>query len=189
MSIAAAGPLALVEIFEDGYNGVGPWQQSRTGRDDVPQLRTNPDAGQGIIVFANQQSVNVNHAVHDSIHIYHPEGAGAERQDDGYKEETVTETVQMDLAATDKAASDGTRSSAKERMVGYADQSVQSVLSQDPPYEGILGEVIYILEGVRRGMSIYTTVDYTILQTDLGKSNADVAVNVELEQLARNTRV
>jgi len=179
----AQGPLALVEEIEDN------WQQTRAGRDDVPPLQTNPEQGTGVIVFANRESVNVNNAAHDEIHCYHPEGAGAERQDQGSKEENVTETVQIDISLTNRTAGDGTRSNAKERMTGYHDEDVITSLSQDAPYPGILGEVVYILEGVRRGFSIYTTVDYSVLETDLRKSSADVSLNVELEQLARNTRV
>lgn len=189
----ALGPQAVIDLLQDGHGTHSGWQATRAGRPDVPDLTHNQtggaDANRGIVTHANRPIPDVNHSVHDLIHAYHPEADPGTRQDQGYREEQVVESVQVDLVAKDRNVADGTRSSARERMVGYDDETVLSILSKDPPYPGILGEFVYVLEGVRRGVSIYDTVSYEPLSWELNGPNADVSMQVDLEVIARQTRV
>lgn len=186
------GPQALKELIEDGYNGHSGWQASRTGRPDVPPIAANlsggEDANRGVVVKANREDVSVEQSVHDLIHIYHPSADPGSRQDQGFQEERIVESVQIDIDITDRTAADGTRLSARERMVGY-EGNILSLLDDGPPYPGLLGETVYVLEGVRKGLSVWDTVSWEPLDWTLKNSNATVRLQVELEQIARNTRV
>jgi hypothetical protein len=74
--------------------------------------------------------------------------------------------------------------SARERMVGDRDDLSTGTGSA---YSGILGEVKYILETVRRDLAEWDTVSYDMVNLYLGNSNANASFSVELEQIARNT--
>jgi len=186
------GPQALKELFEDGYDSYDGWQATRSGRPDVPPIAANEpggeDANRGVSVRVNREEVAVDNAVYDLIHIYHPSADPGSRQDQGFQEERIVESVQIDIDVTDRTNDDGTRTFARERMTGY-EGDILDVLNDDPPYPGLLGETIYVLEGVRKGLKIWDTVSWEPLDWTLKNSNATVRLQVELEQIARNTRV
>jgi hypothetical protein len=56
-------------------------------------------------------------------------------------------------------------------------------------YTGLWGEVTYILEGVRRRYDEWDVVSQDPVAIVLENSNARVSLNVELERIARSTRV
>jgi len=183
MSFGTA-PQALVELFET------EWQESRTGREDVPQIikhRTggdNPDLKDGVYPLRDRQKVGTEHQRHDYIHCYHTDAGPVSVSDQGYKEQEVIETVQVDIDLTDRTDSvTGERLSAVDRMVGERG----GMALGEPPYPGIFGEVKYILETVRRGYKEWDTVSHKIVNSFLGNSNATVSLNVELERVAMNT--
>lgn len=182
------GPQRLIDLFET------EWQAARTGRADIPSVieyntgTEDPDLNNGVLVVRDRGEVGIDLARHDVIHCYHPEANPPASTDQGYKEERLVETVQVDVELTDRtdhslAASDS-RLSATERMVGLRGDVAAF---DEPPYPGILGEVKYILETVRRGLDEWDTVSHDFVNLYLGNSNADAAVSVELEQIARNT--
>src|SRR6056297_2650673 len=94
-------PTALVATLQDN------WQVSRTGRDDVPDVvrdsggdpSSDPaDVGGGpVLIFPNRDEVATNHARHDLIHCYQPEANPPVRTDQGYDEQRITESVQIDI--------------------------------------------------------------------------------------------
>jgi len=159
---------------------------TRSGRPDVPPIAANEPGGEeanrGVVVRANRDEVAVERSVYDLIHCYHPSADPGSRQDMGYKEERLTEIVQIDMDCTDRTNADGTRSLARERMIGY-DGDILSVINDDPPYPGLLGELVYVLEGVRRGFGVWDKVSYEPLEWTLKNSDATVRM------VARNTRV
>jgi hypothetical protein len=176
---------ALVSLFRDN------WHQSRVGRDDVPQIideSDDPDTTTGVLPLADREDTRVDLAKHDLIHCYVPEGNPGSTEDTGFDEQRIIEVVQIDVSVTDRTDHDRPageqRLGAKQRMVG--DRGSVATLG-DPPYPGILGEVQYILEKFRRGFDQYDTVSYEPLRVVLNNSNADVSLNVELEQIASNT--
>jgi hypothetical protein len=178
-------PIRLVELFET------TWQESRQGRDDVPPIikrktgSEDPDLNNGVLAVRDRQDVEWDQARHDLIHCYHPEAGGMDIQDSGYKEQRVTETVQVDLSLTDRTIQDeNLRSGAVARMV--SDRASVADLDE-PPYPGIFGEAKYILETVRRGLDEWDKVSHDVVNFYLGNSNANVSLNVELERLAANT--
>jgi len=179
------GPQRLIELFED------EWTVSRTGRDDVPPIikrktgTEDPSLNNGVLAVRDRQDVEHDRARHDLIHCYHPEAGGIDINDSGYKEQRVTETVQIDLSLTDRTdQTTDTRLSAVDRMV--SDRASVADLDE-PPYPGIFGETKYILETVRRGLDEYDKVSHDVINFYLGNSNANVSLNVELERLAANT--
>jgi len=179
------GPIALVELFEN------EWQESRTGRDDVPPIikrktgSEDPDLTNGVLAVRDRQAVEWDQARHDLIHCYHPEAGPFAISDSGYKEQEVTETVQVDVQLTDRTdQTTDERLSAVNRMV--SDRESLAVLDE-PPYPGIFGETKYILETIRRGLDEYDRVSHDVINFYLGNSNANVSLNVELERLAANT--
>jgi hypothetical protein len=186
------GPQALKELFEDGYNGNSGWQATRSGRPDVPPIAANlsggEEANRGVTIRTNREDVSVEQSVYDLIHIYQPSADPGSRTDKGFKEEELVESVQIDIDIADRPLADGTRSLARERMVGYTGD-ILDVLNDDPPYPGLLGETVYVLEGVRKGLAIWDTVSWGLLDYTIKNSNATVRLSVELEQIARNTRV
>lgn len=178
-------PQRIITLLEDN------WQASRTGRDDIPPIikretqNENPDLNVGVLALRDREQSSWDHAKHDIIHIYHPEGNPPSSTDRGYKEEQLVETVQIDIDITDRTDQDtGTRLSAKERMVGERGDLSGFYM---PPYPGLLGETKYILETVRRGLDEWDTVSHDFANVYLGNSNATVSIIVELEQIARNT--
>ena len=177
------GPQRLQTLFEDN------WQASRTGRADIPDVITgDPKRNRGVVVFRDRESVDVDHAKHDLIHCYHPEANPPSIQDQGYKEQRIVETVQVDIDLTDRTdqtlPAGQQRLSAKKRMVGLRGDLANL---DEPPYGGIAGEVKYILESNRRGLAEWDRVNYDYLNTYLGNSNATISLNVELVRLAANT--
>jgi len=184
------GPQRLLELFED------EWQATRAGRADVPDIikRTtqgeNPNLNDGVLPVRDREEVAVDQAKHDLLHCYHPEGNPPTVTDNGFKEQNVVETVQIDLDITDRTDHalnpPDARLSARERMTGLRGDLAAF---DDPPYGGIAGETVYILETVRRGLDEWDTVSYDFVNVYLGNSNATISLNVELEQIARNTVV
>jgi len=176
------GPEALVNLLRDN------WQATRTGRADVPDIigeSDDPTLNSGVLPLRNREDVKYDTGKHDLIHCYGPEGGPFDIVDTGFKEQDVTETVQIDLEMTDRTdRATGERLSARQRMIG--DRGSVATLGY-PPYPGILGEVILILEQNRRGFAEYTKVSYEPIRVMLGNSNADVSLNVELEQIAHET--
>lgn len=182
-------PEALVEQLQSG------WQASRTGRDDVPDLvrdgngdpSSDPNDGEGVLVLKNLDEVAVNRQLHDVIHCYPPEADPMTVQDNGYKEQRVVESVQIDIDLADRSEYDPPkRVSAKERMIGTRD-SVADL--DEPPYPGIFGEVKYVLETIRRGFDEFDIVRHQPLTMSLESSDAFVAIDVECERIAANTVV
>jgi len=60
---------ALVSLLRDN------WQQSRVGRDDVPQIITasdNPDTTTGVLPLADREDTRVDLSKHDLIHAMSP---------------------------------------------------------------------------------------------------------------------
>jgi len=181
------GPQALVDLL------ASEWQVSRPERVDVPPVVIDPGTGtdvsapdyttnRGVIITEDRQTLDRNKAIHDLIHAYHPEGTPPQYEDRGFKEVGTTETVQLDIECADRNI-DGERTSARERMVGDR---------RDPDnqeYTGLWGEVTYILEGVRRRYDEWDVVRQDPVAILLENSNARVSLNVELERIARNTRV
>jgi len=179
------GGKALVSLLRDN------WQATRAGRDDVPDIITSgddPRETRGVYPLPNRDDKRVDLAKHDVIHCYTPEGNPGTTEDTGFQEQRVVETVQIDIQLTDRT--DHTRPQgdqrlpARDRMIG--DRSSVATLG-DPPYPGVLGEVQYILEKFRRGFDQYDTVSYEPIGVLLNNSNADVSLNVELEEIASNT--
>jgi hypothetical protein len=179
------GPEALIELFET------EWEQSRTGRDDVPPIIAqqtadeDPKLNNGVLPLKNREQSGVSMSRHDVVHCYHPEAGPFAVSDSGYKEQNVVETVQVDIELTDRTDQTADeRLSATERMVS----SRGSVAALDePPYPGILGEIKYLLETIRRGLDEYDRVRHDIVNFYLGNSNANASINVELERIAANT--
>lgn len=181
-------PQRLIRLFEN------QWQATRTGRGDLPPIVKRETQGEdedlqdGVVVFTNREEVGIDNSRHDPIHIYHPEANPPTSQDRGFKEEQLIETVQVDVSLTDRTDHSlppgEQRLSARQRMVGRRGDLASL---SDPPYPGILGELKYILEGVRRGLDEWDKVSHDFVNLYLGNSNADVSITVELEQPARNT--
>lgn len=185
------GPEKLQEVIFDN------WQASRTGRPDVPDLvrdgngdpSSDPkdaDEPGRLLVLKNREEVSVNNAIFDLIHVYHPQESFGTWEDNGYKEEHVTENVQLDIDLTDRTnPSTGERVTARERMIGDRDDA--SFSGVDSPYPGVLGEVKYCLELVRRGVDEFERVSVSPLGGALKNSDATFRLDVELEVLAKNT--
>lgn len=179
-------PDRLVTLFEN------TWQAQRAGRGDVPPMYDTTkdiDLQKNVVVpLRNREESGVDRGIHDIIHSYHPEANPPDIQDNGYKEVRETETVQVDIDLTDRSIHSNpvgdTRSSARERMKG---DRADLADTGEPPYPGIQGEVMYVLETVRRGLDEWDTVRFTLVNQYLGNSNATVSFSVELVQLARNT--
>lgn len=179
------GPERLVRLFEE------TWQATRTGRADVPPMydpNTDVELQKNVVVpLRNREDSGVDRAKHDIIHCYHPEANAPDITDNGFDEVNELETVQVDIALTDRTdQATGERLSARDRMVGDRDSLASTT---DPPYGGISGEVQYILETVRRGLDEWEKVSASPVDYYLGNSNADVSWSVELEIIARNTVV
>lgn len=179
-------PDRLAELIENN------WQESRAGRGDVPPIikyntgTDDPALNRGVLVLRDREEVAVDMAKHDVLHVYHPEANPPVEEDNGYAEKRVVENVQIDIMLSDRPDPNdaAARLSAKDRMTGLrADVSDTS----EPPYPGIWGEVRYILETVRRGLDEWDTVSEEPVSVVLKKAEADVSLNVELEQIATNT--
>jgi len=186
----ATGSQALVSLIADN------WQTTRTGRVDVPAItetyRSNPGT---VFVTHDREKVADDHAVHDLIHCYHPQASPLDVQDNGYKEQNVLESVQIDIVATDRPdPNTGERLSAAENLVGKREDEVTvrnaaGIGLDEPPYPGIFGEVKYLLEEVRRGHAEYDVVEHTVVNLFLGNSDANISLDVGLERVAANTVV
>jgi hypothetical protein len=180
------GPQRLVEYLESN------WQATRAGRGDVPDTikfqtgTEDPALNRGVLVVRDRERVAVDNGKHDLIHVYHPEAAPPVHEDNGYKEVRVVETVQVDIELTDRPDPDDAagRLSAEERMVG---RRADVTDPDEPPYPGIWGEVRYLLETIRRGLDEWDRVAQDPVNVYLGHANANVSINVELEQIATNT--
>jgi hypothetical protein len=185
MASYGTGPEALVRLLETN------WQESRTGRDDVPPIiqhttgSDDPKLENGVYPLRNREESGVNLGRHDVIHCYHPEAGPFAIQDTGYAEQNVVETIQIDIELTDRTdQTTDTRLSARDRMVSERGSLADLA---EPPYPGILGEVKYVLETVRRGFDEYDTVSHNIINHYLGNSNANASFSVELERIAAPT--
>ena len=196
------GPQRLVRLLEN------KWQASRDGRADVPPMYdpgTPINQQKNVVVpLRDREQSGVNRNIHDVIHCYHPEANPPDMTDNGYREVREVETVQLDIDLTDRSVHDNpqgeTRSSARERMTGLREygnnqafpMTFDVTFQQTPSemrYRGVQGEVLYILETVRRGLSEWDRVNISPVNQYLGNSNATVSYNVELIQIARNTVV
>lgn len=181
-------PQRLVDLLET------EWQASRTGRADVPEMiqyqtgSDDPALNSGVLVLRDREDPAVDMGKHDLIHCYHPEANPPNSQDRGYSEEQLVETVQIDIDITDRTdhslPAGQQRLSARKRMVGLRGDLTDF---DEPPYPGLLGETKYILETVRRGLDEWDTVSHDFVLLSLKNSNATASINVELEQIARNT--
>jgi len=189
-------PARVVDLLQS------EWQVSRVGRGDVPDVvrdsngdpssdpqdtDVNADPAERVLILHDREEVSVNHAVNDEIHVYQPDADPPVRTDRGFKEQRISETVQIDIVLTDytdNTVSPPERLSARARMVG--DRGDLASFS-DPPYGGIAGEVQYILETVRRGLDEWDRVDFDYAGWTLKNSDATVRVRAELTQLAANT--
>lgn len=179
------GPQALATYFEDN------WQASRSGRNDIPAMAATLSGGEdqnaGVITRYDRETVDWNGSVHDLIHCYHPEGTGLDIADRGFKEHNVQEGVQIDIETTDRTdPSTGERLSARTRMVGNRD-GTGFPADEKPPYPGIFGEVLYLLEEIRRSFEEWDVARVQPLTVLLKNSNASVSIDVQLEHLAKNT--
>lgn len=187
MSLGTA-PQAALELLED------EWTVTRAGRADVPPIikhvtgSDDPSVESGVYATRDRKDPHLDLGRHDQIHVYHPEANPPQFTDNGYKEERQIETVQMDIILTDRTDHDRPageqRLSARDRMVGLRDDLGTGVGSE---YSGILGEVKYILEVVRRGLEEWDTVSTDMVNLFLGNSNANASLVVEMEHIARNT--
>lgn len=198
-------PQALVDRL------AADWQASRAGRPDIPPAVTDPETDIGVRILHDREAVTQQRAVHDLVHVYHPEQGPISIEDRGFKEQESIETVQIDIECSDRTdQSTGERLFARERMVGTREEQLQAygftlggadgatvgeddggTLGDDEEvaYPGLLGETIYILETIRRGFLEWDKVSYTVVGATLKNSSARMSLNVELEQLARNTVV
>jgi hypothetical protein len=155
--------------------------EATTGSDD-------PDLNRGVLVVRDRQRQGVDRALHDILHVYQPSAASPTITDRGFKEVNEVETVQIDIELadrTDHATASDARLDADERLVGRRTYTATSGEGED--YRGILGEVRYILETVRRGYEEWDTVSHTLGDLQILNSTADASVTVELERIARNT--
>jgi hypothetical protein len=115
------GPQALRDLFIDEY------QPQRAGRPDLPPLIEDPATDFGVRVLADREAVNHQRATTDLIHCLHPENNPMDRVDQGFKEERVTEYVQVDISVSDRTDPDtGERLSARERLVGTREQQLET---------------------------------------------------------------
>lgn len=182
------GTQRILELLED------EWTETRPGRADVPPIikhvtgSEDPTLNSGVFALRDRENSKIDQAKHDIIHCYHPEGNPPQIEDNGFKETREIETVQVDILLTDRndfsQPAGDQRLGARERMVGDRDDQTTG---DGAEYGGILGEVKYILETVRRGLAEWDRVNYDLVNLYLGNSNANASVSVELEQPARNT--
>jgi len=182
------GSQRLIQLLED------EWTVTRAGRADVPAIikhvteDEDPRTNSGVFALRDREDSRIDQAKHDVIHAYHPEANPPQATDNGYKEEQLIETVQLDILLTDRTDHSRPpgeqRLSARDRMTGLRADLGSGVGSE---YAGILGETKYILETVRRGLAEWDRVNYDLVNLYLGNSNANVSLSVELEQPARNT--
>lgn len=182
------GTQRLIQLLED------EWQPTRAGRADIPDIikhvtgSEDPKLNSGVFALRDREDSRIDQGKHDVIHAYHPEANPPQSTDNGYKEERLIETVQLDISLTDRTdhslPQGEQRLSARDRMTGLRDDLGAG---EGSDYSGILGETKYILETVRRGVAEWDTVSYDLVNLYLGNSNANASVSVELEQIARNT--
>jgi len=184
MILTGTGSQALVELFAT------EWQASRPERADIPQIVGDPDLidasiadyeqNKGVLVTEDRQETYQHQAAHDLIHCYHPEGVPPDKTDKGFNEVGTVETVQVDIECGDRTIN-GQRSSARYRLVGDRRDSANQ------EYSGIAGEVLRILETVRRDYEEWEKVAVDPVALILNNSNARMSLNVELEIIGRNT--
>jgi len=173
------------------------WQESRTGRPDIPDVPrdgsgtalTDDDAHRDergtVLLTSDRRVAGNNQAVQDLVHCYHPEGVGFQVEDKGFQEQGTTETVQIDIALTDRAdPDDDTRSSARTRAVG--DRSNVS-FSEGGPYPGVFGEVKFLLENDRKNFQEWDVVSHDVQNFQIMNSNVAISLRVDLELIAVNT--
>lgn len=207
------GPQAVIRLLEreweqsrPGRADLPPMIETTTGTDD-------PDLNRGVLVVRDRQRQGVDRGLHDILHVYQPSAASPTITDRGFKEVNEVETVQIDIELadrTDHTTATDARLDADERLLGRRTYSATSggtlgttsglTLGDDggtttgtvndplpSDYRGILGEVRYILETVRRGYKEWDTVSHTLGDLQIFNSTADASVTVELERIARNT--
>lgn len=182
------GPQALQEYIETNY------QETRNGRADLPPIikhatgTDDPKLNSGVLVLRDREDPRYDTGKHDLVHLYHPEANPPDRSDQGYREVNLIESVQLDISLTDRSdhslAAGNQRLSARERMTGLRGDLAST---ESPPYGGIAGEMQYLLESTRKGLSEWDRVSFTPVNWFLGNSNADVSLSVELERIAANT--
>lgn len=176
------GPQALAAYLADG------WEATRAGRPDVPKATTEPRSEPGTVLVTNDRGeVANNQSVHDLVHVYHPDGSGVDVSDKGSQEQGTVETVHIDVETADRTDPEtGERVYAKDRLVG--DRSDPDFPADStPPYPGIVGEVKYLLESIRRGHAEFERVEHTMDVVHLANSNARAAFLVDLEIIAERT--
>jgi hypothetical protein len=179
------GPQKLLDLFESN------WQQTRTGRADVPDIIThntgsqNPNTSSGVLAVRDRTQVFVDTAKHDLLHCYIPEANPPRITDNGYAEERRIETVQVDIEiATRPDPDDRSTRLSVDRMMGDRDDITGT---GGGPDGGLAGEVKYILETKRRGLDEWDVVSVELINWFIGNSNANVSYLVELEEIARDT--
>jgi len=202
-------PQALVDLLET------EWQASRTGRPDIPPAVTDPETQFGVRIVHDRETVTQQRAVHDLVHCYHPSADPITIEDRGFKEVNQTEAVQIDIECSDRTDPEtGERLFARERMVGSRedesdltgagftlggasgttlggdDGGTLGTATDAVAYPGLLGEVLYILELVRRGYEEWDVVrSPRVIGATLKNSSARMSLDVELEHISRNTVV
>jgi len=177
------GPQAVADHIQNN------WQATRTGRPDVPAIVTNEQTDFGVRVETNREDIANNRAVHDLIHCYHPQASGLSIQDRGYDEKNTVEEVQIDVECADRTDPDtGERLYARDCLVGDRDDAGFQY-NDGGPYPGVFGEVVYVLEAVRRDFEEWDVARMDVINTYFGNSNANMSLSVELEHIAANTRV
>jgi hypothetical protein len=186
-----SGPQAVSDHLLDN------WQVSRSGRNDVPDVLRDSgnnrirdpqqavDPGK-VLHYYDRFEPNVNRGAWDLVHCYHPEAGGIDWADSGFNEKTTTETIQIDLETVDRRdPSDDTRARARERMVGDRDDA-GFPSDESPPYPGILGETLYLLEDVRRNFNEWDVARIQPLTVNLKHSECVVRLEVALEHVVTN---
>ena len=163
------------------------WQPTRTGRPDIPDVVTSPQSEFGVLIAHDREMVANNQGVHDLIHCYHPQSGGMTITDQGYNEKHVVETVQIDIEVADRTdPTTGERLYARDRLVGDRD-ATDYPSDESAPYPGVFGEVMYLLERVRKGLDEWDVARTDVVNMHLGNSDASISYSVDLEHLAAGT--
>jgi hypothetical protein len=207
------GPQAVIRLLEREWEAKRPGRADLPPMIDATTGSDDPDLNRGVLVVRDRQRQGVDRGLHDIIHVYQPSAASPTITDRGFKEVNEVETVQIDIELadrTDHATATDARLDADERLLGRRtytatsggtlgttsgftlgdDGGATAGVVNDPlpsDYRGILGEVRYILETVRRGYKEWDTVSHTLGNLQVFNSTADASVTVELERIARNT--
>lgn len=158
------------------------WQPYVPGRHQtLPEMRSDPDKGSGVIVVKNLDNLRERLQVHDVFQVRHTDRSYTDK---GFDEEGVIDEVQIDIRAANRdTTGDGIRNDSEIRALG--------VLGEDGEPEdlgGLEGETKRILNGVRRGHKQYDKVTYDILGINIFNTDVRIVIQVELEIIARNVQ-